>query len=350
MEDKGMPHELREQLRRYYMETAKLNRFEEDKAILQQLSPMLQGKISMHLHHHWIEKVWYLRHISDKDMIIGISRRLKTMVFAPSEEIFFDRTLFIVRRGLCIRKRRILFNGDIWGEDMVLSNEHLRDRCLARSVNHLEVIMLEFGDLSEVVQADPVALQRLRVTQVTIATKAAFVRIAECIKQLESDGVATRTSLTKAQRLRLVEEVLNGTFSGSIPEEKETRGALELQMEQCMQQAKRNLTDGVVDIPSPKKGRRPSQPMDLTPPPMADDLSEGSSDDSMALIATGARTPDDAVASNAMVIELVKELAMKVDCLLLKDQVDKTPTGARRMIDRFWQSAPSNVDSAAQGA
>merc|ERR1719343_369491 len=221
MEDKGMPQELREQLRRYYMETAELHRFEENKVILQQLSPMLQGKISMHLHHHWIEKVWYLQYISNKDIIIGISRRLKTMVFAPSEEIFFERTLFIVRRGLCIRKGRILFNGDVWGEDMVVSNEHLRDRCLARSVNHLEVIMLTFADLNEVVQTAPQARHKLRWTQVVIATKAAFVCIAESIKQLESQGVATRASLTGKQRLRLVEDVLSGTFSGSIPEEEE---------------------------------------------------------------------------------------------------------------------------------
>merc|ERR1712151_304446 len=100
---------------------------------------------------------------------------------------FVDRTLFIVRHGLCIRKARILCNGDIWGEDMVLSNVHLRERYGVRSVNYLEVNSLSFTDLDQMMLCFPHQRQRFRRTQIRMAIRAAFLKIAQAVKQIESD-------------------------------------------------------------------------------------------------------------------------------------------------------------------
>merc|ERR1719399_1525812 len=122
------------------------------------------------------------------------------MVFAPKEEVLNDRTLFMIRRGVCAMEGKVLVSGGIWGEDFLLANPNLRGRSKVRALNYLEVLMLSIHDLLPVVASFPEARAWLRWAQVRIAVMRAIRLIAKTVSSLESSGqLGIANELTKHQ-------------------------------------------------------------------------------------------------------------------------------------------------------
>ena len=48
-----------------------------------------------------------------------------------------------VHRGLALYGGRLLSHGKVWGEDMLLTAEHLRSQNCARALNYLEVYNID---------------------------------------------------------------------------------------------------------------------------------------------------------------------------------------------------------------
>ncbi|CAK0874979.1 unnamed protein product, partial [Prorocentrum cordatum] len=114
MDDFNMPVEMRKKLRRFFYESKDIMRQRVEKATIMQLSPALQGEVLYYLHHDWLEKVWYFRGPGgdgelrgvggvDHAFIIEAARCLELKLHGPKEVVGRERTLFIVRRGICVR-------------------------------------------------------------------------------------------------------------------------------------------------------------------------------------------------------------------------------------------------------
>jgi hypothetical protein len=112
MEDFAMPYALRKRMRMYFHESREVHRHRKDQAVLSQLSPALQGEILLHLHKKWIREVWYFSH-SDDSFVVAAAQRLGMCAFAQDEEVHVERTLFIVRRGICARASNTPFASEI---------------------------------------------------------------------------------------------------------------------------------------------------------------------------------------------------------------------------------------------
>lgn len=212
MHDRQMPFEMRKRLRRYFHEAKDMNRQRIERNVIEQMSPLLQGEFALYLHQQWLGKVWYLREMN-REIIVWAARHLTVMVFAPDEEVLAERTLFMVRRGVCALEGRILVRGDVWGEDLLLVNEQLRNPYKARALNFLEVLMLYVVDLVDVVSTYPEARARLRWAQVKIAIVRGVKLIAKTMKELRrKGGLMDVSQLTDHQYMVLIADVLRGTF------------------------------------------------------------------------------------------------------------------------------------------
>mmetsp|Transcript_114514 Transcript_114514/g.356630 ORF Transcript_114514/g.356630 Transcript_114514/m.356630 type:complete len:302 (+) Transcript_114514:886-1791(+) len=156
----------------------------------------------------------------NREIIVWAARNLTLAVFAPGEEVLDERTLFIVQRGVCAYKGRILVSGDIWGEDMLLSNELLRETEKVRSLGYLSVLMLHVLDLVDIVAHFPEARARLRWAQVQIALMRGVQLIAKFTRELELTRGLKSESLTEEQRMKLFADILQGKFaSKAIPQD-----------------------------------------------------------------------------------------------------------------------------------
>ncbi|CAK0910841.1 unnamed protein product [Prorocentrum cordatum] len=112
MEDFDMPAHMRKKMRRFFYESREVHRHRIEKNVIDQLSPSLQGEVLLHLHKKWIKGVWYFSH-SDDSFVVAASRLVQMCAFAPDEEVYQERTLFIVRRGLCARGSNTPFGLEI---------------------------------------------------------------------------------------------------------------------------------------------------------------------------------------------------------------------------------------------
>jgi len=209
MADREMPSDMRCRLRRYFHEARDMTKARIEQNVIDHMSPVLQGEFSLFVHQRWVRKVWYLRDMN-REVIVWATRHLTVMVFAPNEEVYRERTLFIVRRGVAALDGRILVNGDIWGEDMLLSNPYLRELKRARSLSYLETLMLHITDLVDIISLFPEARQKLRWAQVRIAILRGVRRIATVLKEMSTREHLDPEDLTDDERMELYAEILQG--------------------------------------------------------------------------------------------------------------------------------------------
>lgn len=218
MEERNMPSDFRRSLRTYLTESQEVQKKRSEQALVGQLSPMLQGEISMLVHQKWLNKVWYLNNL-DMEVIVEISRRLESNVFVPGEHIATPRTLFVVERGVCARGGKIKMCGDLWGEDIIIDNPKLLDSTTARALSYAEVLMLSRQSLNQAVEDLPDMVMQLRRAQVMLAVVRGVVKLSqlviECLaKEVGADAAEKWTNMSSEERFQLM-EVAGSVLAGS---------------------------------------------------------------------------------------------------------------------------------------
>ena len=68
-----------------------------------------------------------------------------------------------VHRGLALYGGRLLSHGKVWGEDMLLTAEHLRSQNCARALNYLEVYNIERETVYDIADDFPGTFKRIRM-------------------------------------------------------------------------------------------------------------------------------------------------------------------------------------------
>lgn len=209
MAEHGMPQDMRVRFRRYFHEALDLKRYSGEQSVVAQMSPLLQGEFAMFVNQEWIDKVWYIRGLGE-EVLAWIARHMKMNVFSPRERIAPIRALYIVKRGICALGGKIMIQGNVWGEDMLLSNPLLRENRTARALSYLEVLILHVQVLFDIVALYPEARAKLRWAQVIIATCRGIKTIARKWHELTLE---MQNRLTDEERKGFIESALR--YGGS---------------------------------------------------------------------------------------------------------------------------------------
>jgi potassium voltage-gated channel Eag-related subfamily H protein 7 len=210
MKDVNMPSDMAQRFRKYLIEGKEMNKMKSQNAVIDQMSPQLQGECAMYLHEKWMRKVWYLQDMS-REIVVWAARHLTLMVYAPHEEVLQERTLYIVRHGVCLRGGRILVSGDIWGHDMLLSNDFLRDKSSVKVLSYLHVLKIHISDLADIVLSFPEARLQLRTAQVKMAIFRGFKLLRRELTKLKDAGLPL-WDIPEEARPSLYFEIMHGTY------------------------------------------------------------------------------------------------------------------------------------------
>ena len=168
--------------------------------LLEWLSPELRGHVLLHMCGRALRNVWYLNELSDSDCLVELAQRLQRAAFPAREKIAAQNTLKIILRGarrargwrmadpdarsaasarpaalstsrpLIVASWMLLpgiaakgglilygFNFDMWGEDIILHAQVLRDKRSATALTYCELYTLDRGDLYDVLEEFPKA-------------------------------------------------------------------------------------------------------------------------------------------------------------------------------------------------
>eukprot|EP00747_Dinoflagellata_sp_TGD_P125764 gnl/TRDRNA2_/TRDRNA2_174203_c7_seq1.p1 gnl/TRDRNA2_/TRDRNA2_174203_c7~~gnl/TRDRNA2_/TRDRNA2_174203_c7_seq1.p1 ORF type:complete len:408 (-),score=47.44 gnl/TRDRNA2_/TRDRNA2_174203_c7_seq1:57-1199(-) len=206
MENRNVPQHMRRDLRTYFHESRTMRRRMEEAAIMDQVSPMLQGEAAMWMYQSWLQNVDYLQNV-DSDVIVSLALHLGTMVFAPQEQIPILRTLFIVQRGVAAKNGRVLTLGATWGEDMILNDESLLDRNWARSLGYLEVLTLSRQGLDTCTEKFPHFASRIRWSVIRLTFMRKLVRMSKQLAAVPGfDKMNHEERMAAIARVSTVEE------------------------------------------------------------------------------------------------------------------------------------------------
>jgi len=116
--------------------------------------------------------------------MVELALRLEPLVFAPNE-VCPPGLLYIVSRGLALFEGRVLAQGRVWGEDVILSSIHLRSKHCARALTFLEVLTIDRDVLNEIAAPFPKTANSIRRAAIRLATRRQFIHEARFrIKQL----------------------------------------------------------------------------------------------------------------------------------------------------------------------
>jgi len=126
MDEVQLPQPARIRIREYFRHrynTGSLNA-DNNKGILQFLSPALQEAVATHTHASWIRDISYFATCPD-DFVTKVAMSLETHTFAPHEIIIHlgeeANSMYIVKAGVCAAKGVIFTKGKVFGDDMVTS-------------------------------------------------------------------------------------------------------------------------------------------------------------------------------------------------------------------------------------
>ena len=232
-----LPNDMRVRLREYFQQTVHVRFTQQRSELLRNMSPSLRTEVVWLCNREWLSKIWFLKGAS-LPFLVQLSLKLTAQVFAPGEVAPRGR-MYIVHRGVALYGGKVYGGGRVWGEDVILTSEHLQKEFSARALcarelepeagpaltaacttdrarvrvhiplsipparlgmpcslraarvtSHagamifLSVFSLSREDLEDVCSLFPVEWQRIRRAAITLATRRAFV--AEAHKRTES--------------------------------------------------------------------------------------------------------------------------------------------------------------------
>lgn len=196
MDDVKLPYAERMQLREYFMHCRGLQRSKFYKEVLAQMSPGLQGKFAIHCYGSWINRVYFLRALSEnreETFVQRIALALEMEAYPPSEAIITTgestTRMYIIKRGICARLGRVLTKGSCFGEDVILSASTPR-HYEVRSLTYVDVHMLRKTSLDVIINNGEFPLRKAIVRRATIklALLRGVVAIAKAYREHKNQG------------------------------------------------------------------------------------------------------------------------------------------------------------------
>lgn len=179
MQERGVPDAMRRRLRSYFLSNKKSSQYLTQKELLSNMSPNLQGEVSLLLNVEWIRKIDFLKKFLTeakeveqagedaepyRACIADIARNLDNMAFAQGENFLHIQTLFILYRGLIGQGARVVHAGAVWGEDFVLSDMTLLQSRRSCALTYVEVIYMSRDNFHRVIQSHAFSCPQLKDT------------------------------------------------------------------------------------------------------------------------------------------------------------------------------------------
>ena len=191
MSANNLPRETRYRLREYLHETVHMRNTEQHAALLTKLPPAMQDEVAWFVNEAVLRRVWYLNWVSTSStmLLTKLAAGLTPLVFTPGEYCP-PGFLYFIKRGQVLWASKVLHEGDVWGDDVILNRPHLQLRFPALAISYVWVLYIDGQTIVDTIEKFPKeAAYLFHVRQWWIARRA-LVREAE--RRCHAQGVQFR--------------------------------------------------------------------------------------------------------------------------------------------------------------
>ena len=189
VKDQGIPEELGVRLRAYFRNTLYLVRAKRYDQLLTKMSTRLRGDSSFQLASRRMRQVPYFAHPDlEPEFLCHLATRFEIAVFSRRERIPCQN-LFVIDRGIVAKNGRLgLSVRGCFGEDVIVSNDSLRDLGDAVAITFVQIIQLSREDIYELLPDFPIAYAIVRRHAFRLAFARLVVKAADLAKMNKSVG------------------------------------------------------------------------------------------------------------------------------------------------------------------
>mmetsp|Transcript_114385 Transcript_114385/g.363501 ORF Transcript_114385/g.363501 Transcript_114385/m.363501 type:complete len:617 (+) Transcript_114385:261-2111(+) len=158
--------------------------------MIQWLSPMLQGELAVCSGKDQVcNCIWYFRGLARGQWLTDLVLHFVPDLFSADETIMDRSAVSVIRKGSCAKKGKILTKDAIFGEDMILATEALKDTACPRTLTIVESMKLSRYGLREVCERHDAVNLSVRRAQIKLAVCRALVLLAQKLKRREDKGL-----------------------------------------------------------------------------------------------------------------------------------------------------------------
>lgn len=156
--------------------------------VISRMTSMLAVSCVRSLHEGWMQKIWWMKTIIPMPCIVSVAVAFNPTLFCPQEFIRTGDKMFIVERGLCLHGTKVCGRNQVWGEDLLLQQHHLRKNLTTVAISYLHTLNITRGDLMASLE---------HFSEGKVIVRRAFVKLAVI------RGVIYKASQMKAQQKKL---------------------------------------------------------------------------------------------------------------------------------------------------
>lgn len=169
--DRILTPELQRRLRSFFLSKKVAQRRERQVALLNAMSPGLQGEVVMQTHQVWIKKVPIFRSLAQGrgfngsfyfSFLVEVAMGMRVAAYAESETFGSRHVMYILTQGYARTKRIkvmtlavsnvMMFSGSAWGTDFMLADRHLQQPPDAHAETYVECMTLQRDNFLQIIE------------------------------------------------------------------------------------------------------------------------------------------------------------------------------------------------------
>jgi len=203
MRNYGFQQDTQRRVREYFYQSRHLQAAKSHTALLEMMSPKLQGEVTLLCNEKWIRNVWFFQGC-EQDFLIQVALSMTPAVYVPDETVP-PGNLYVLHSGMVLYGGRVVAAGQSWGDDMLITRIDLQSRFSALALGYTNVFKISCSNLQRIAAPFPKVLKRLRFCAARLALRREFILLArakvEASKVKAAAGSRAGTS-SKQQTLR----------------------------------------------------------------------------------------------------------------------------------------------------
>ena len=177
MRNYGFQPDTQRRVREYFYQSRHLQLAKSHTALLEMMSPKLQGEVTLLCNEKWIRNVWFFKGC-EEEFLIQVALSMTPAVYVPDETVP-PGNLYVLHTGMVLYGGRVVASGESWGDDMLITRIDLQSRFSALALGYTNVFKISCSNLRRIAAPFPKVLKQLRFSAARLALRREFISLAK---------------------------------------------------------------------------------------------------------------------------------------------------------------------------